>query len=98
MFIPRQGTSNTNTASTAYAILMFDIFCQSQGPTPGQVRSGQTKTPTPIQKWDLSHTLKLVFTTHPPPPLTPSLNECLERRVLSKSCQYHHYGPQKDQG
>ena len=30
------------------------------------VRSGLTLTPTPTQKWDLSYTLKLVFTTHPP--------------------------------
>ena len=29
----------------------------------GQVRSGQTLTPTPTQMWDLSYTLKLVFTT-----------------------------------
>ena len=29
----------------------------------GQVRSGQTPTPTPTQMWDLSYTLKLVFTT-----------------------------------
>ena len=32
----------------------------------GLVRSGLTLTPTPTQKWDLSYTLKLVFTTHPP--------------------------------
>ena len=65
--------------------------CQAQGPTQGptqgqgqdmvwswsgQVRSGQTLTPTLTQMWDLSYTLKLVSTTthHPPP---PSLNECL---------------------
>ena len=43
------------------------------------VRAGLTENLTPTQKWDLSYTLKLVFTTHPlthsPPP--PSLNECL---------------------
>ena len=37
---------------------------------------GQTLSPTPTQKWDLSYTLKLVFTTHHSPP-PPSLNECL---------------------
>ena len=64
-------------------------FCQAQGPTPGPtqgqgqdmvwswsglVRSGLTLTPTPTQMWDLSYTLKLVFTTHhsPPPPTTIS--------------------------
>ena len=41
----------------------------------GQVRSGQTLTPTPTQMWDLSYTLKLV-STHSPL-TTPSLNECL---------------------
>ena len=48
-----------------------------QGQSQGQdmVWSGLTLTPTPTQKWDLSYTLKLVFTTHPPP-TTPSLNEC----------------------
>ena len=49
-------------------------YCQAQGPTPGTTlgegqgqdmvnRTGQTLTPTPTQKWDLSYTLKLVFTT-----------------------------------
>ena len=46
----------------------------------GQVRSGQTLTPTLTQMWDLSYTLKLVSTHHHHPPTTPSLNECLERR------------------
>ena len=32
-----------------------------------------TLTPTPTQKWDLSYTLKLVFTTHPPP--TPTISK-----------------------
>ena len=60
------------------------------------VRSGLTLTPTQTQKWDLSYTLNLVFTTHHhhSPLTTPSLNQCLERRVLSKSCLYHHDGPQ----
>ena len=42
---------------------------------------------------------KMVFTTtthHSP--LPPSLNECLVKRVLSKSCLYHHDEPQNDPG
>ena len=53
----------------------------------GQVRSGQTPTLTP--KWDLRF--------HPPP-TTPSLNQCLEKRALSKSWMYHHDETQNDQG
>ena len=70
------------------------FYCQAQGPTLGptqgrvkvkvKVRSDLTLTPTLTQKWDLSYTLKLVFTTHhsPPPPPPPSLNECLVNFVI----------------
>ena len=64
-------------------------LCQGQGQNmvrswsgqerSGQVRSGQTLTPTPTPKWELSYVYtKIGFHHHPP--TTPSLNECLERR------------------
>merc|ERR1712079_543428 len=43
----------------------------------GQVRSGQTLTPTLTQMWDLSYTLKLVSTHHHHHHPPASLNECL---------------------
>ena len=63
-----------------------------QGQGQDMVRSGQVNSKMGPELYN-----KIGF-HHPPPPLTPSLNECLERRVLSKSCLYHHDGPQNDQG
>ena len=55
--------------------------------------SGKTQTPTPTQKWNLIYVCtKIGFHFSPPP-----TNECLENRVLGKSCYYHHDGPQIDQ-
>ena len=85
------------------------LNCQARGPTLGptqgrvkvkvKVRSGLTLTltltPTPTQKWDLSYTLKLVFTTTTHHTISKGV---IERRVLNKSCLYHHNGPQNDPG
>ena len=95
-------------------IILFHHNCQAQGPTlgptqgrvkvkvkvrtwsgHGQVRSNSNSNSNSKVGPELY--TKIGF--HSPPPLTtPSLNECLERRVLSKSCLYHHDGPQNDQG
>ena len=75
-------------------------YCQAQGPTLGPTQ-GQVKVKVrtwsgrgqvrSISKSNSSSKVgpelytKIGF--HPPPPTTtPSLNECLERRVHSKSC------------
>ena len=78
--------------------------CQAQGPPPGptqgedqgQVSSDSNSNSNSKVEPELYIIGFHPLTTHHPPP--PSLNECLERRVLSKSCLYHHDGPQIDQG
>ena len=93
---------------------MITWYCQAQGPTlgptqgrvkvkvkvrtwsgHGQVRSNSNSNSNSKVGPELY--TKIGF--HPlTTTTTPSLNECLERRVLSKSCLYHHDGPQIDQG
>ena len=65
------------------------FFCQAQGSTQGPTQ-GRVKVKVKVKENWFSPPL-----SHSPP---PSLNECLDRRVLSKSCLYHHDGPQNDQG
>ena len=77
--------------------------CQAQGPTQGPTQGqGQDMV---MSKSDSNSSSKLgpelntkIGFHHYHSPLIPSLNECLERRVLRKSCLYHHNGPQNDQG
>ena len=78
------------------------FYFQAQGPTPfqvplkvkvkvrtwsGQVRPGQVRSNSDSDSNSkVGPELYTKIGFHHPPPLTPSLNECLERRVLSKSC------------
>ena len=64
----------------------------------GQVRSNSNSNSNSKVGPELYTKIGFHSPTHPLTTTTPSLNECLERRVLSKSCLYHHDGPQNDQG
>merc|ERR1711953_767812 len=86
----------------------YCCYCQAQGPTLGPTQ-GRVKVKVKVRTWSGHGQVRSISNSnsnskvgpelytkigfHPPTTTTPSLNECLERRVLSKSYLYHHDGP-----
>ena len=71
------------------------VYCQGQGPTLGPTQ-GRVKVKIKVRTWSGHGQVKVRSGLPPTPTQKYTLNQCLESRALSKSCLYHHYGPQND--